>query len=84
MAKSTEDSLGDLHGELANYLQKGLVHGMEAVTEDGRIVRVPATPAYLNVVRQFLKDNKIEATPVSGKPLGNLVASLPSFEELED
>jgi hypothetical protein len=77
-----QDTLSDLHGELASYLQKGLVHGMEDVTEDGSIVRKPPSPAYLNVVRQFLKDNKIEALPASGSPMGKLVEALPAFEDL--
>ena len=81
---ATEESLGELHGELARYFTNGILHGMEAVNEDGKIIRTAATPAYLNVVRQFLKDNGIQAVARKGKPLGDLAAALPSFEELED
>ena len=35
----------------------------------------------LNVARQFLKDNGIDAVPVEGSPLSNLVATLPDFSD---
>jgi Zn-dependent membrane protease YugP len=37
----------------------------------------------LNVARQFLKDNGIEAIPVHGSPLGDLVRTLPDFSDAD-
>jgi len=35
----------------------------------------------LNVARQFLKDNGIEALAAEGSPLADLVATLPDFND---
>ena len=35
----------------------------------------------LNVARQFLKDNGIDAVPVEGSPFSDLVATLPDFSD---
>ena len=35
----------------------------------------------LNVARQFLKDNGIDALPVENSPLSELVATLPDFAD---
>ena len=40
-----------------------------------------AKSADLNVARQFLKDNGIDALPVEGSPLSDLVATLPDFSD---
>ena len=37
----------------------------------------------LNVARQFLKDNGIDALPVEGSPLSDLVATLPDFSDTD-
>jgi len=37
----------------------------------------------LNVARQFLKDNGIEALAVEGSPLSSLVATLPDFSDAD-
>ena len=37
--------------------------------------------ADLNVARQFLKDNGIDALPVDNSPLSELVKSLPDFND---
>ena len=42
-----------------------------------RIQDPEAKSADLNVARQFLKDNGIDALPVEGSPLSDLVATLP-------
>ena len=77
MKKADEQALSGLHGKLAEILQ-------EAITQDYGIddqgVKVPPPAAILNVARQFLKDNKIEAIPVPGTPLHDL-ADLPIFED---
>lgn len=83
--RATEEALGELHKVLAEELTKGVKYGQEIMDEEGTIKRVPATPAYLNTVRQFLKDNKIEAVGTAGSYMGNLSAlansSLPEFTE---
>jgi|TARA_R100001510_G_C7629976_1_gene189022 hypothetical protein len=42
-----------------------------------------ATPSELNVIRQFLKDNGIDATTEQNKPMANLAKVLP-FNPEED
>ena len=37
----------------------------------------------LNVARQFLKDNGIDAVPVEGSPLSDLVRTLPDFSDAD-
>ena len=37
----------------------------------------------LNVTRQFLKDNGIDAVPVEGSPLSDLVRTLPDFSDAD-
>jgi hypothetical protein len=77
MNKADEKALSGLHGKLAEILQ-------EAISQDYGIddqgVKVPPPAAILNVARQFLKDNKIEAVAVPGTPLHDL-ADLPVFED---
>jgi hypothetical protein len=52
---------------------------------DGETIKIVRTPsATLNVIRQFLKDNGIEARATKGSPLGNLVEALPSFDNEQD
>ena len=46
-----------------------------------RIEDPEAKSADLNVARQFLKDNGIEALAVDGSPLNSLVATLPDFSD---
>nr|WP_193399783.1 hypothetical protein [Pseudomonas putida] len=52
----------------------------EGVMEDGKLVRSPPAPAYLNVIRQFLKDNKIESLAPKGTTMGDL-SDLPVFDD---
>lgn len=77
MNKADEKALSGLHGKLAEILQ-------EAISQDYGIddqgVKVPPPAAILNVARQFLKDNKIEAVAAPGTPLHDL-ADLPVFED---
>lgn len=69
LTKADHDALCSLHGELARVLTKAI----QNPGEDG------PQAAILSVARQFLKDNKIEAVPVKGSPLGEL-ADLPVFD----
>ena len=48
-----------------------------------RIKDPEAKSSDLNVTRQFLKDNGIDAVPVEGSPLSELVATLPDFSDAD-
>ena len=48
-----------------------------------RIKDPEAKSSDLNVARQFLKDNGIDALPVEGSPLSDLVATLPDFSDVD-
>jgi hypothetical protein len=77
MNKADEKLLAGLHGKLAEVLSEAL--SKEYVDPESGIKMAPPA-AILNVARQFLKDNKIEAVAVQGSPLHSL-ADLPVFEE---
>ena len=62
------DPLAKLHTVLAEQL-------LERVTDP------EAKSADLNVARQFLKDNGIEALATKGSPLADLVNTLPDFTD---
>ncbi|BEP42099.1 hypothetical protein [Variovorax sp. V15] len=69
--RASEKALAELHAKLAEVLKEGLAFK----DEDGK-----PNPALLNVARQFLKDNKIEAEAPKGSPLGELM-ELPVFDD---
>lgn len=73
MGKSaSKDSLNDVHAKLAEVM-RGMLEGVPMKDEKtGEIVMAPPSPAALNVIRQFLKDNDITALTVPGSPLGEL------------
>lgn len=77
MNKADEKELGSLHGALAKLLKTELERE-HFDPKTGEIIPCPA--ALLNVARQFLKDNKIEAIGAAGSPLHDL-ADLPIFED---
>lgn len=64
---ATKDELANLHSILAKTLKE--------LIEDGA-----PTPATLNVARQFLKDNGIEADPEKSKDLNELNDALDGFD----
>ena len=66
-----EDKLKELHNELTQKLLDK-VKDPEAKASD------------LNVARQFLKDNGIEALPIDNSPLKSLVDELPFSDEEEN
>lgn len=74
--KADEKALGSLHGKLAEVLKETL---SQDFTDPETGLSMPPA-AILNVARQFLKDNKIEAVAASGSPLADL-ADLPVFED---
>ena len=63
----TDDKLKELHNILAEKLLE-------------RVKDPDAKSADLNVARQFLKDNNIDAVPVADSPLQKLLEELP-FKE---
>jgi hypothetical protein len=77
MNKADEKALGSLHGKLADVLKDAL--SQQYVDPDSGLP-IPPPAAILNVARQFLKDNKIEAIAAEGSPLHSL-ADLPVFED---
>lgn len=86
MAKATELELSEIHGSMAEWCRlvlKGVPmidkEGAVVLQEDGTPWLAPPSPAHLSVVRQFLKDNKVDS-PATAKKIEDLVPSLPSFE----
>lgn len=75
--KADEKELGSLHGVLAKVLKTELEK--EYIDPDTG-VRMPPPAAILNVARQFLKDNKIEALSIQGSALHDL-SDLPIFDD---
>jgi len=76
---ATEAVLSELHGEVARVLKVGMQP--EPIVIDGEVVGYKSNAAMVNVARQFLKDNNIQALIGSSKPLKNLVDSLPDFSD---
>ena len=67
--KSTTEVLGDLHAGLAEWFMDKLVSGEMTVAD-------------VNVARQFLKDNQINAQPVEDTEFGELAKALPEIENV--
>ena len=70
-------TLEDLHSKLAEAFIGILKDGVKVRTEDGTVESVSPPANYLNVIRQFIKDNDIQAPIVQGSQLGNIVNMLP-------
>ena len=60
-----------------------LLHQTLAENLLARVKDPEAKSSDLNVARQFLKDNGIDALPVEGSPLSDLVATLPDFSDAD-
>ena len=58
-----------------------LLHRTLAENLLSRVKDPEAKAGDLNVARQFLKDNGIDALPVENSPLSELVATLPDFSD---
>ena len=58
-----------------------LLHRTLAENLLSRVKDPEAKAGDLNVARQFLKDNGIDALPVENSPLSDLVKSLPDFSD---
>ena len=80
-AKMTADELDPMHAALAAHFMDILTNGEVVEVKDretGEVshVRVPPSAAMMNQIRQFLKDNGVEAAATS-KRVRNLAAVLP-------
>jgi hypothetical protein len=64
--------------EMMELLHKTLAENLLLRVKDPE-----AKSSDLNVARQFLKDNGIDALPVEGSPLSDLVATLPDFSDAD-
>ena len=71
--------LGELHGQLARTLRNIMVGGEVVKDKKGNPVALTPSPAILNVVRQFLKDNNIQ-TELDESGLGDILDDLPYTE----
>lgn len=74
---ASEKELSALHNELTDKLREA-IKGDPVIDGDGNLAGFKANSAALNVARQFLKDNNIQAT-AENKGLKNLIADLPDF-----
>lgn len=63
--RAKEEALGELHATLAKVMKDRLN------SED-------VSASDLSVIRQFLKDNGIQAIPTKDNPLGELINTLPT------
>ncbi len=88
MTRATEDELASVHKKLAEWCLS-IMQGTPLLDKDGAAVLkpdgqpwlIPPTANYLNVIRQTLKDNKIEA-PMS--PSLTQVAGLDDLPVFDD
>ena len=70
MAKdSTTEVLSELHAGLAHLFMERLREGTLGTAE-------------LNILRQFLKDNQINAQPAEGSEFGELAKALPDIDNV--
>ena len=71
------DDMQELHGVLSRQLLKMVTGGQVVMDDKGMPVVISPTPAVLNVVRQFLKDNNIQAQIGNSEDLTDLEHALP-------
>jgi len=70
MKRASVDTIGVIHGKLA----KVFIEALDVIDPAER-----GAAAVLNVIRQFVKDNGVDAIPVPGSPLGNLADKVAEF-----
>ena len=68
---------------MTNADMMALLHQTLAENLLARVKDPEAKSSDLNVARQFLKDNGIDALPVEGSPLSELVGTLPDFSDAD-
>lgn len=76
---ATKESMEELHSLLAAEFIKILRDGVKVKNEEGDIEVLTPSSAQLNVIRQFLKDNDIQAA-LTNPAMQGIVDSLP-FDE---
>lgn len=81
---ASKELMERLHSALATEFESILKDGVTIKDDEGKLIKVPASAATLNVIRQFLKDNGIEAHAAPGTPLGNIASNLPFPAKGED
>lgn len=76
---NTEEQLGSVHDSFAKWCTLVLQgvplldsEGSAVLKENGQPWLIPPSPAHMNVIRQFLKDNNIDCTPSKANPIGIL------------
>lgn len=65
--------------EIMQALFNEFVKKLKGDLKEGR-----SEAAFLAVIRQFLKDNDIQAVPIEGTPLKELIDEFNEYEELEE
>lgn len=78
MSSATKAAMARLHAALAKEMETILKEGVTAPDTDGVPVKLTPGAPYLNVIRQFLKDNGID-NPSVGEELNT---SKPTFANL--
>jgi hypothetical protein len=87
MSKASELELGEIHGSMASWC-KLVLQGVPLLDTDGKAVLkpdgqpwlVPPSSAHMNVIRQFLKDNKVDS-PQTADKVNDVVPALPDFRD---
>ena len=79
--RASPDAMDALHRKLAEVLAEGLEGTTEIV--DGKAVTLPPPASWVNVARQFLKDNGVDASVPEGSPLDKIRAALPKHDDSE-
>jgi len=60
MSKASAKALAELHGILAKEMKRILSEGVTVQDNEGEVKTITPGAPYLNVIRQFLKDNNVE------------------------
>lgn len=90
MSQNDPADLRRMHDLMARHLTDLLENGEIARTKQGEVVvdpdtgkplRIKPTASTLNVIRQFLKDNNVDALPADGSPLSDLLGTIPQFDD---
>lgn len=85
--KASEKELGEIHNNLAVWC-KLVLQGVPLLNDEGRAVLkddgqpwlIPPSAAHLSLIRQFLKDNKIDSPDTESKVV-DIPSQLPDFKE---
>lgn len=86
--RASEKDLGLTHKEFSAWCRL-ILQGVPLLDKDGRAVLkedgqpwlIPPSPAHMNVIRQFLKDNGIEAAVIPMDPSKGDMSDLPTFDD---